>query len=321
MRLREGLRVVRRSDGVVQVGTDPRWAVRIMDLVPDEVAALVGADDPGGGTLPTSTSRLRDIAAQLTAASLTEPPGAERRMHGPATADAKVWDLHGGDGRARINRRAGRSVGVLGLGPTGTTVAVTLAAAGVGTVLVDDPRPVRSTDVGPCGFRWGDVGRDREQVVTRLLRDTAPDVVVDASTQPDLLVLVEHGASDTVRAATLMAADIPHLAVVVRDADVVVGPLVVAGAGPCLRCLDLRRAEIDDAWPTVADALSRPARDGAEPGVLATAAGSLAAAAVLAFLDEDARLTASYEIDLVDAVPRKREWAVHPSCGCTAHPT
>ena len=320
MRLREGLRVVRRSGSEVQIGVDPRWAVRIADLAPDEVAALVEADEPGRGTLPTTTRRLRDVAAQLAVAQLAEPPGAERRMNVPAMADARMWDLHAGDGRARIARRAGRTVGVLGLGPTGATVAVTLAAAGVGTVLVDDQRPVRSTDVGPCGFRWGDVGRDREQVVTRLLRDTAPDVVVDASSEPDLLVLVEHGASDTVRAATLMAADLPHLAVVVRDADVVVGPLVVAGAGPCLRCLDLRRSEVDDAWLTVADALSRPARDGAEPGVLATVAGSLAAAAVLAYLDNDARLTATYEMDLVDAVPRKREWAVHPSCGCTAHP-
>ena len=320
MRLREGLRVVRRAAGEVQVGTDPRWAVRITDLAPDEVAALVDADEPHHGALPAGTARLRDVAAQLATAHLTQPPGAERRLHGPAGADARVWDLHDGHGTARIARRAARTVGVLGLGPTGTTVAVTLAAAGIGTVLVDDSRPVRSADVGPCGFRWADVGRDREQVVTRLLRDTAPDVAVDADAEPDLLVLVEHGASDPVRAATLMAADVPHLAVVVREADAVVGPLVVAGAGPCLRCLDLRRAEIDAAWPAVADALSRPARDGTEPGVLAAAAGALAAAAALAFLDQDTRLTASYELDLADAVPRRREWAAHPSCGCTAHP-
>jgi len=320
MRLREGLRVVRRSDTEVQVGTDPRWAVRVTDLAPDEVESLVGADDGRAGELPTHTARLRAIAAQLAAAQLAEPRAAHRLPTGPAGADARMWHLIDADGPGRIQRRAERTVGVLGLGPTGATIATALAAAGVGTILVDDPRPVRSVDVGPCGFRWGDVGRARQQVVMRLLRDTAPAVVVDATTDPDILVLVEHGAADPVRAAMLVARELPHLAVVVRDADATVGPLVVAGDGPCLRCVDLRRADVDAAWPTVADGLSRPARDGAEPGVLAGAAGALAAATVLAYLDRGTRLAATYEIDLADAVPRRRGWAVHPSCGCTAHP-
>ncbi|HWJ85288.1 MAG TPA: hypothetical protein VNR62_07665 [Cellulomonas sp.] len=370
MRLRDGLRIVRRSETEVQVGTDPRWAVRITGLTPDEVVALLAADERGPGTtarrtsdpareppsgvrrppsarrlgaggrpesrgddaqtadarpprpgeLPTHTDRLREICDQLVAAQLAEATTAGRAMRGTATADAHVWDLQDGSGQARVTARAQRTVGVLGLGPTGTTIAVTLAASGIGTVLVDDSRPVRSTDVGPCGYRWSDVGRERETVVTRMLRDTAPRVVVDGSQVPDLLVIVEHGATDPVRAADVLVTGVPHLSVVVREADVLVGPLVVDGGGPCLRCLDLHRADEDPAWPLVADALSRPAHDGDEVGVLAGSSASVAAAAVLAFLDRGEPLPATYEIGLPDAVPRRRDWAVHPSCGCTAQP-
>ncbi|RHA44167.1 ThiF family adenylyltransferase [Cellulomonas rhizosphaerae] len=345
MRLREGLRVVRRSDTEVQVGTDPRWAVRITDLAHDEVAALLTADavpGPSGsdgstvgrGALPTHTPRLRAIADQLVAAQLAHAatdgrPNARsdarsdrgldgRVARGTGTSDAQAWDLVDGTGRDRVAARAQRVVGVLGLGPTGTTVALALAASGVGTVLVDDARPVRSTDVGGCGYRWSDVGRQRDTVVARMVRDAAPRVAIESTRVPDLLVVVEHGATDPVRAADVLATGVPHLSVVVREADVVVGPLVVDGDGPCLRCLDLHRADADAAWPVVAEELSRPARDGDEVGVLAAVAGGLAAAAALGFLDRREPLAASYEVGLPDAVPRRRDWAVHPSCGCTA---
>lgn len=329
MRLREGLRVVRRSDTEVQIGTDPRWAVRVTDLTPDEVVALLAADGvPGPSSavgsstahhvLPTHTARLRTVCDQLVAAQLAEPAPAGRSVRGTGTADAQAWDLQDGSGRARVAARAQRVVGVLGLGPTGTTAAVTLAAAGVGTVLVDDARPVRSTDVGACGYRWSDVGRQRDTVVARMVRDAAPRAAVESSRVPDLVVVVEHGATDPVRAADVLATGVPHLSVVVREADVVVGPLVVDGDGPCLRCLDLHRADADPAWAVVADGLARPARDGDEVGILAGAAAATAAAAALAYLDRRAPLSATYEIGLPDALPRRRDWAVHPSCGCTA---
>ena len=41
MRLRAGLRVLRRSGDEAQVGTDPRWAVRLTGLAPGEVDTLV----------------------------------------------------------------------------------------------------------------------------------------------------------------------------------------------------------------------------------------------------------------------------------------
>lgn len=326
MRLRPGLRVLRRTRTEVQVGTDPRWAVRLTDLTPAEVEALVGVDDTV--PLPPPGRRVPDLAAVATlldAAGLTATDG-RRSPHGPSAADAAVWSLllPDGDGARLVEARARRTVGVIGLGPTGLGVAAALASAGVGRVLLDDDRPVRSSDVGPSGYRWGDVGSRRADVAVRVLRDVAPRVAVDGDATPDLLVVVEHGAADPARATVLVGSGVPHLSVVVREADTVVGPLVVAGEGPCLRCLDLHRTDVDPAWPTLVAQLgpgaARP--DGPEVGVVAGVAASLAAAAALGLVDGTARARpgTTYEVALPDALPRVREWAVHPECGCTALP-
>src|SRR5690606_41330535 len=66
---------------------------------------------------------------------------------------------------------------------------------------------------------------------------------------------------------------LPHLPVLVRELDVVVGPLVRPGQGPCLRCLDLHRTDDDPRWPAVATQLT-----GSPPTGVETSLGWLAAA-------------------------------------------
>ncbi|MDC7123088.1 thiamine biosynthesis protein ThiF [Cellulomonas fimi] len=329
MRLRPGLRVLRRGGTEVQVGTDPRWAVRLTDLTPAEAGALVTLDDAARPDAPGSRSSagadLAPVLSLLTEARLTrDDPG--RRLDGPADADAAAWSLllPNDDGTRLVQARSLRTAGVVGLGPTGLGVAVALAAAGVGRVLLDDARPVRSCDVGVGGYRWGDVGSCREVVAARVLRDAAPRVDVEGTSHPDVVVVVEHGAADPVRATLLVGSGVPHLSVVVREGDTVVGPLVDPGQGPCLRCLDLHRTDADPAWPRlVAQLVTAPAApDRPEVGVVAGVAASLAAAWALTVLDGTAAAAAgtTYEVGLPDALPRVREWAVHPDCGCTALP-
>lgn len=332
MRLRAGLRVLRRTATEVQVGTDPRWAVRLPDLTPAETDLLVrvdprtdladlGALAAGRGV---TADRLREIVATLTHAGLTEDRPPEPVLRGAAAVDADVWSLLrvDADGAGLVRRRADRVVGVLGLGPTGLGIAVALAAAGVGTVLVDDRRPVRSTDVGVCGYRWADVGSAREHVAPRLLRDVAPNVSTTSDRRLDAVVLVEDHAADPLRGPALVAGSSAHLGVVVREADVVVGPFVVPGVGPCLRCLDLHRTDADGAWPDLGTQLRADRVAPGEPGAVAAVCAGLGAAAVLAHLDRTPGLApgVTFEVALPDAVPRRRTWAVHPECGCTALP-
>ncbi|GCD20588.1 thiamin biosynthesis protein [Cellulomonas algicola] len=334
MRLRPGLRVLRRSSTEVQVGTDPRWAVRLTDLTPAEADAVVGLGDPArtspspgtSSASPAGRADLAPVSALLSQARLTRA-GDTRQLDGPAAADAAAWSLllPDGDGTALVRARSTRTAGVVGLGPTGLGVAVALAAAGVGRVLLDDERPVRSNDVGVGGYRWGDVGSRRGVVAARVLRDAAPRVDVDGRATPDVVVVVEHGAADPARATLLVGSGVPHLSVVVREGDTLVGPLVDPGRGPCLRCLDLHRTDVDPVWPTlVAQLVTAPGRaDGPEVGVVAGVAASLAAAWALTLLDGTAGPTTpgtTYELGLPDALPRVREWAVHPDCGCTALP-
>ena len=327
MRLRAGLHVMRRDRGEVQVGADPRWAVRLTDLTPAEVDLLLALRAGADVALPDQG---RHLSTLLTGARLVADDD-RPVVPGPAGADAAVWSLllAGGGGSARVRQRASSCVGVVGLGPTGLGTALALAAAGVGTLLLDDERPVRSVDVGVGGYRWSHVGTPREAAAARVLRDIAPHVRLgpgqdddgrSGGATPDVLVVVESGAADPERGQLLVGLGVPHLSVVIREGDAVVGPLVVPGAGPCLRCLDLHRADVDPAWPAVLGELVGPA-PADEVGVVAAVCAGLAAAAVLGVVDGD-RPTAgrTYEVGLPDAVPRARDWPVHPLCGCTGLP-
>lgn len=212
---------------------------------------------------------------------------------------------------------------MLGLDRLGLAIAGLLAAAGVGTVLVEDPRRVRRHDVGAGGYLPADLGQgraDRAQATLRAayphLRTTAPPL-----TRPDVVVLVEQDVSDPVRQRPLMAEDVAHLLVVVRELDVAVGPLVTPGRGACGRCLDLHRTDADARWPVLATQLLGARSRGAEVTASAVAAG-LAAGQVLAHLDGRPVSTAGATL-LVDPrrpVPGVRQWPVHPQCGCTGLP-
>src|SRR5665647_156020 len=314
MRLRPALRVLRRTGSEVQIGTDARWAVRVTGLGPGEADLLrLLDDDPELDSLVDRARafgvpalRATELLDALQAAHLTcrTPRSTRPAVRTTAGADAAVWSLlsDDGDGAAVVRARADRMVGVVGLGQLGLTIAVTLAAAGVGTVLLDDDGRVTSVDVGTAGYRLGDVGSRRVLVAALVQRDVA----------------------NPATGLALVTAGLTHLSVVVREADALVGPLVVPGAGPCLRCVDLHRGDVDDCWPTIVAQLAGRATGvgilRGEVGVLAGVCGALAAAEVLAHLDGGSPATrgASYEVTLPDVAPRRRPWAVHPSCGCTS---
>ena len=108
---------------------------------------------------------------------------------------------------------------------------------------------------------------------------------------PTLVVLAAAGALDAAGAQPwLAAAAYRVLPVVLHGAEAVVGPLVRARAGPCLRCLDLTRADLDPAWPALLGQLA-PAPVGRGPEASAArrrwsgAAAAMAAMVALAVLD------------------------------------
>ncbi len=340
VRLRDGLAVLWREAGASQIGTDPRCAVVLENLSEPEQTLLdrlrsepsLGELVREGRAAGIGAAQVRALVATLERAGVLAPDTTPRAPfpNGPEQGNAldairapdiAYWARLRPDanGWAVLAGRRSRTVAVLGVDRLGMLVASGLARAGVGTVLLADPAPVRPLDVGPGAFAWDDVGRRREDAGAEGLRATAPRLRTSAppGTRPDVAVLVEHGVASPVRARPLVREDLAHLSVVVGDVSVGVGPLVVPGVGPCLRCLDLHRCDADERWPAVATQIAAAPGEGVEAS-LAPLAAALAVGQVLAHLDGRAVSArgATLEVDAVEPVPRRRTWTPHPECGC-----
>lgn len=232
---------------------------------------------------------------------------------------ASLGMLHGGAGVAALRRRDRACVLVLGGGRVGAPLAGLLAAAGVGTVDVCDDGTARDRDTAVGGLRAADVGRRRGEAARERLRDVAPTTRTGPAHRADVVVLAPTATVDEEQVGALQRDGLPHLLVEVRDTVGVVGPLVLPGRSPCLRCLDLGRTDRDPDWPALAVQLAGPTRSSpACDGVLAASVSAQAALQVLALLDGGlpASLGGSLELALPDWRWRRRSWSVHPACEC-----
>ncbi|NLT54503.1 MAG: thiamine biosynthesis protein ThiF [Actinomycetales bacterium] len=336
LQLRPGLRRVWRGPGTVQIGLSRQGTV--VDGLTDDDAALLDllasgldAADLTSGRIPSSADRARELVRLLAEARVLvgtrSGRGALARL-APArerlAPDAAVWALahpgHG-DGWDTLAARAARQVLIRGGGRTAFAIACSLAAAGV-RVRLDAEGTVSAGDLGVAGPSPQDVGRPVRDAIAELVRRVATLPSAEPPTGPwDLVVLVDPAVADSCAAGPLVAAEIPHLSVVVREADVVVGPLVRPGHGPCLRCLDLHRSDRDPGWPRVLAQLVPPAGGGPGPEetVLSQLAASVATLQALALLDAKtvpASVGATLEIELPDGLISRRPWPAHPGCGC-----
>src|SRR5699024_7272103 len=131
-----------------------------------------------------------------------------------------------------------------------------------------------------------------------------------------LAVLVAHGAVEPRRVRPYARRETPVLPVVLRELDVVIGPLLHAG-GPCVRCLHLTLTDEDLRWPAVATQLASETNPGIDP-VVSQLAAALAAHQVIAIADERpaAVVGRSLHVDGAHPVPRHRAWHPHARCGC-----
>lgn len=149
-----------------------------------------------------------------------------------------------------------------------------------------------------------------------------PVRVINHWTKPDerrpdvTLIAFDRLECDRAVSDSLVRADEPHLVVRGRAGGVVVGPLVVPGLTPCLRCTDLSRRDADPAWPTLLPQLTHT-RMSPAPALVGWAAG-VAVAQVLCFLRGAVPETwgATLEVAPDDFVTRRRAWPMHPQCGC-----
>ncbi|MGF0115986.1 ThiF family adenylyltransferase [Promicromonospora sp. Marseille-Q5078] len=337
--LRPATPVLDHGDGEVQLGTDPRWSMVLSGLAEHEAGWLRDAGarrhrslERGARHWGVSPARRSQILRALADGGFLVRPAP------PAgDADAADWSPDvavlgalrpDGAGEATISRRAACTVGLHGLGRLGVALAEHLATAGVGALVLDDRDPVQVGDLGLGGFEPADLGRPRERAAAELLGARHPRLRVSTELRgprlPDAVVVVESHAARPERYERLLGADVPHLPVVVREADVVLGPLVLPGRSACVGCADRHADDADRRWPhVVADLARLPAADVAHETTLAATAAALGAGQVLALIDGavPAAVGRLLEVALPEAVPRVRELAPHPRCGCTGLPS
>jgi bacteriocin biosynthesis cyclodehydratase domain-containing protein len=141
--------------------------------------------------------------------------------------------------------------------------------------------------------------------------DPTPDVAV---------VVTEHVLDPAVRAAWTRR-EIPHLAVVIGDGRIRIGPLIEPVDGPCLSCIELARVDEDPHWPTLASQVwGRPA---APLSMLRTATiATLTASIVLARLPFTSAPGVGEQlvIERDDLSVTRRTIARHPLCACRTLP-
>ena len=194
-----------------------------------------------------------------------------------------------------------------------------LAAAG----LMSPPEQVRSMTlavVGTGALADGVVAALRGSglhVVRAEPASLAHDDGVVAGPGPELVILAGNVAEpDRALTDALFRSGQPHLVVRLEPDRAVVGPLVIPGRSPCVRCQDLNRCRLDDAWPHLLAQLCREAVT-PEPTLLAWAA-STAVVQVRAWLAGGApeATGSTLELGLADFRLHSRTWPAHPRCGC-----
>ena len=339
--LKPGLSRVWLDQDTLQLGTGPRRRTLRLDAASRcliealdgtrDTAALLGYAERLGLTAERAAGLLDRLAlagalddAGLPTPGLARLSVAERARLGPAVSALGLRNRLPGGGARALERRAQQHAVVHGLGLIGAQVARHLAAAGVGVVRPVDPSPVAHADTGPGALDPAEAGRRRQDAVVRAIQRLTPAarVAPAAHSRPDLVVLAPTERYPVELLEQLVAAGLPHLAVRTAGDEALVGPLVLPGRTPCVRCADLRRGESDPGWARYLAQLGPP-RPGELPPCdtpLALSAVACAVQTALNFLDGDvpAALGAVLRLEPDSCAAERIEVRPHPACGCGA---
>lgn len=258
---------------------------------------------------------LRMLVERLDELRLLEDDAHPGRLAGDLAARA----LHGSRTETVAAARGRATIVVHGDGRIGISVAMALAAAGIGWVRPATTGTVRAEDCG-TGYRETDVGKPRARVARELLRSAASaarhDKLPPART-PDLVVFTDTPVPDPAAVAPLTGSGVAQLLAYPRDEVGVVGPLVLPGETGCTRCVDLWRTGRDPCWPRLATQYAGVAQPC--PLAVANTVSAFACAQALRFIDGD-RLEQLHDaaFDIEPDIPslRRRSWYANPACLC-----
>ena len=312
---------------------DPDGRARIVEAatLPADTAPVRAALHPGTLVIVRDDSTVQVGIAPDRAVMVTAP-----RSCGPHRLAALLEDLVGGADLGAAAARAGIAEGDLPgvagilvrlteLGHVNVASPATTARSRAGAT----PRPAPVRRVHMVGA--GQVSRILRGPLSvngcRVSVSPTPGLALDPDRPPwhrrgpapDLVLLTGTVAVDPVITVALARAAQPHLHVHCRDGRVVVGPMVVPGLTPCLRCADLYRADRDPRSPYVAAQLIDRSSHADTPAL--TAAAALVLAEIAATRDPVRPLQtvgATIEINPAEGLWRRRDWPADERCTCGA---
>lgn len=154
--------------------------------------------------------------------------------------------------------------------------------------------------------------------LARLL-DKAGLLAHEPPTRPELVVLVADRVLSAADHRAWLQHDIPHLPLVIGDAAITLGPLVVPGVSACLHCAFLHRRDADPAWPAIAAQLATLPAPTPHP-LRVPSAALHATRLVAAFVDGRAELGREWRIEQDGEAISERLVPPHPECRCAAPP-
>lgn len=323
-RLKNHIQPLRRGHGSLQLGVCPDTGVVLDGLTDAEIAVVEGLDGSkdisnlyaaaaaagvAAGRLSALIATLEGhhllVDAAMDRAHLSSMEEPRRHLLQPdANAVAAAYGLSG-DGFERVAARSGQHVVISGEGDLPGALADLLRFGGIGRVSVG-ANAVNAVDLELRRSRAG---------------GTRP-TFGSTSRPPDLVVLAAMGAIHPDAGEPWLRRGIPHLPVVVQGHRVQVGPLITAGGGPCLSCLDLHRSDRDAAWPAVLSQLAPqgPLLPGAPITLESTlTAMTIGAAAMIVHTCLDGQPVMgdlSLELSLPWPTIQNRRWFLHPLCDC-----
>lgn len=256
----------------------------------------------------------------------------------PASDETLRLDPVAGDARVEDSRAAERMVTVLRGGVDASALVAiareehlepTRAEALISTLLaVARPLPVATAAPIRVAVRGAAHARAFATLIAREAgRRGMTAAVGGLDAFPDGFDLVLDIADHHVpphRSAALVAADLPHLPVVRTHDGIRIGPLVLPGQTPCLRCGDLARRDADPRWPLLAARLAGLPAPACRREIELIAALELGL--VLESLADARRATGHWPAALPRSPVRAAGAApltpsgFHPGCGCRALP-
>ncbi|WP_026818908.1 ThiF family adenylyltransferase [Arthrobacter castelli] len=343
MHINRRLQMFERSGHCVQFGVGEQSIV--LDGLTDPDKKLLwclmdGTNKSGSmlasecGLLPARAQYLMELLDPVLIHGGTEASGLSGLRSDRLGPDVEQWSAaYEQDAVPLMERRSRAAVRIAGLGRTGSVIAQALAAAGIGTLLLEDAHRVRACDVGAGSYRLCDIGMGRTAAVRRQIHHIDPTIRAHplgtahaggtGSFSLDLVISISSDVTDDRLQAELMHREHPHLPVVLRDHDVLIGPLVVPGETACTECVDRHRADQDPQWLNMCRTMRRRAmaRDstGPEESALALSAAGPAVLQSLLLVDGVNRpsgWSTVVQVRAADGSTVTHSYSPHPDCGC-----